>query len=266
MNLRSEVGSDKDGNKVRTTNLFTWDLPQGPNRIETNYPGDADFTAAKDVLHVPTGTLSAKQDGMVTWTFTLQLFGASDTEKVEAAQIRQKPVTFAVDGACSSSDCRRDFNNRFEATFTELENPGTHNGDAIYSGVAARDATFLSVSSSAVFAVPGTPPPTEPPRGGSATTSTTRRVTRPVPTTAALAPINPSPSTTAPQSSTTAETFGTFTTDPTGSGTVAAARTDANPKEQGPPLAVVGATLLALAGLGGVAAFRRYKHGGIDRL
>lgn len=251
---------DAEGNLAKKTAVFPEFLKQDEaHRIETTYAGDDAVEPSADLLHVPKGTLTAEYaEPYVVWTFTLTLRPGTPSAEVEAAR-EDKSVSFAIDDKVPQAV---PLGGDLRATLRTFEATGNHRAIANYSG----DLNFQPVQASAFIHVPESSAPsppatTTPPRP----TTTTRRPTRrvPTPTTAALAPINPggTATTIAGDTTSTFESFGDFTTIPSTTGQLSTA---ANNDGDGPPIAVVATTLLALGVLGGVAAFRRYRKGGID--
>jgi hypothetical protein len=257
-NLAREACGD---NPCSISDDFELDLGFSPHYFKTDYLGDATFKPSLDELGFARGNLDASsqqsEDGdPVTYTFQLLISGATPSNRRP-----QSGVDFFDDQNHSSG--LRPLDQNLRAEWTTEQNTGVVTTTATYT--AGGEDVFLPFTATRVHSVTGRTQPTSQP-GPTATTrrtTTTRRTLGRTPTTAALSPINPGATSTTVFGETTStfEAFGDFTTSaPSTTGELAAASNN----DDGPPIAVVATTLLALAGLGGVAAFRRYRKGGID--
>lgn len=247
----------------RITNDVEFDLALQPHFFSTKYKGVADaFKASEDKLGFARAVLNANkevsEDGeIVDYTFQLLIWEGTPPEFKPKA-----PIQFSDDQG--NGPVTRPLNSDLRAVWQVTQRHGFVTATASYSG---EGDVFLAVQARRTHSV-NAPPAAPPAAGGTPTTAprrptTTRRVTG-TPTTAALAPINPGPSTTIAglETTSTLRTFGDFVTSaPPRTNEIATA---SNNDDEGPPVAVVAGTLLALSALGGVAAYRRYRKGGID--
>jgi hypothetical protein len=250
---------DSEHPKAAITDDITVFLGEDPHYITAAYkPADANaFAPSTDDLGLAIGGMRVEPDQIksnetATFTFTMVVNPATPADPQKRPNGR---VTFSDEKESTtrslspSSDA-----NRLEATWTVVRPPGRWNATAIYSPGSDFFQPVKAERALQVSAVPGE------------TTSTTRRTATTKPkasgartgTTAALAPINPATSTTLGPSDTTNITFGAFPTTPRPTTPVSKGN------NEGPPIAVVVTTLLALGVLGGVAAFRRYRRSAID--
>jgi hypothetical protein len=250
------------------SNDVTLDVGLSPHYFRTDFvPAESNVTLkpSVDELGLARGVLDASnetsQDGdLVTYSFHLLIWPGTPQNRRPTS-----PIRFSDDQGHSTGDSPRQMNSDLKAEWTVSQSTGLVRTTATYPG--GGDDIFLPFEASrnhSVEAKPDAPDNTSKPATTvRRTTTTARRSILRTPTTAALAPINPGPTTTiAGQTSTTLERFGDFTTiSPSTTGQLSAA---SNNDDEGPPIAVVATTMLALAVLGGVAAFRRYRKGGID--
>ena len=264
--LAKSACGDDDVGRCSITDDFPITLGSSPHFFRTDFSGDATFKADREDLAFARATLiddppdRSGASENVTYTMHLLIWKDTPADRKPTGLVDfsdtqgNRPV-----GDCCGLDSTQ------RARWTARHSPGDLTVTANYPG----DDVYLPVRATKAHRVAGpdpvpgptTPVTTTPPR----TTTTRRTLSRTTPTTSALAPINPNPATTVPgDTTTTVPGFGDFVTSapPPTTGNLSAASSDNN--DEGAPVAVVATTLLALAGLGGVAAFRRYKRGGAD--
>jgi hypothetical protein len=263
--IPGQAGEDPVDPKGRITPDVLIDIGFGPHYFTTRYQGNADFKASDDDLGLATAKLEAtpepSQDtDQSTYTFTLAISPSTPLSRRPHGR-----VAFTDDDGHTTAPNDPFLGDDLQETWRVAQRQGRWTVTADYSPSADGTDFFLPINVTRAHQVNAAP-------GVSTTTSTTRRTTvttrRPSTVTtrrngtAALAPINPSSTTTPPppNSTNTAAPSGTFPTSPPLSNDLAANQN----KNDGPPIAVVVTTLLALGVLGGIAAFRRYRRGAVD--
>ncbi len=260
---------DPDDERASITPDVTLKLGFGPHYFTTHYEGTDAFEESDDELGLANGRLEVSpepsQEGTdPTYVFTLVISDKTPTNRRPHGRVAFSDDDGHSTASQSSATSHPQIGNDLRAVWRIAQRPGRWTATADY--LPSDDGTdfFLPISASRAHQVNPRPGQTVP------ATTTTRRTTpttrRPTVTTrrngtaAPLAPINPSSTTTPLQESSTTVTFGSFPTAPRPSGELAANEND----DEGPPLAVVVTTLLALGVLGGIAAFRRYRHSAVD--
>ncbi|HZN12695.1 MAG TPA: hypothetical protein VFB78_00370 [Acidimicrobiales bacterium] len=248
---------DPDHTNAALTDPFERDLGVTPHYLTAAYPGKADaFSASNDELGLAVGAFTAdpepgKQGELVTFTLSLSISTATPGDRKPSGAVQ-----FADNDGHASGPVHPQLNAKYEASWTIGQRTGRWVVVANWPGTDF----FLPVRIAREHQVlAGEPGPTSANR-----TTTTRRPTATTNrsgTTVALAPINPGASTSTSLGETSTQpTFGAFPTTPRSGSEVAASPK----KNEGPPIAVVVTTLLALGVLGGIAAFRRYRRSAID--
>ena len=258
---------DPDDDHAWITDDFTVDLGIAPHYFITKYQGNYAFAASDDELGMAVATMDPatpepSQDGQsVTYTYVLGIWPSSPRKPTGK-------VSFSDDDGHTSSPNDPTIGNDLKATWIVSQRGLT--GGARWTTTAnyPGDDFYLNPKPVSRAHNVNAPPPGAPPATTTSTrkpTVTTRRTTattRRTGVTSALAPINPSSTTTPGQGSSTTVTFGSFPTSPPITTDLSASPSNQN--NDGPPIAVVVTTLLALGVLGGIAAFRRYRHSAVD--
>jgi hypothetical protein len=248
-----------DGGNAAITEDFVRDLANQPHYLIATYPGKADtFGSSSDELGLATADFRAdpepsRQGELVTFTFSLSISPSTPSNRKPSGS-----VAFNDNDGHATGPVHPGLGADLKASWTLGQRTGRWVVNGYY--LPSDNEFFLPVGITREHQVlagePGATVATVKP-------TTTRRpvaATNRSGTTAALAPINPgaNTSTSLGEISTTVPTFGAFPTTPR---VTTPASTDQN---EGPPIAVVITTLLALGVLGGIAAFRRYRRSAID--
>ncbi|MBA3655423.1 MAG: hypothetical protein H0W70_14665 [Actinobacteria bacterium] len=269
---------DPDNAHGTITADFRVALGSDPHYFITDFqPSDtAAFAASDDDLGLATADITASPEPsdaseIVTYTFNLHIpeFGVRHRPKgrVEFTSTDGQHTNPPQPGVAPRPDddvmINDDGSTTLKASWPVRQKQGRWDTTANYSD---DNHIFLPIAASRAHNVSGSSPTT------AAAVATTRRTSRKTATTirrtpgttAVLAPINPATSSSLPDgSSSSSVTFGDFPTTPGPSSGLAANPLNNN-KSDGPPLAVVATTLLALGVLGGIAAFRRFRRGSLD--
>jgi hypothetical protein len=268
----SAAGQTATGRKLAASPNFDLELSRAPHRIVTTYDGDDNFEAADDdIIDVPTATLTAssassREGEYVTYTFKMNIPPTAPTSERPRGQVR-----FTDDTTATPDPEPHAISDNQTDTWRVTQPPGTR---ITYASYEVGDDPYLPVEATPINHEVSPAPTTAPPPGGSndptttgkpSSTNTTKPKPKGTPTTAALAPINVTPgATTTSVFGATSTTFRpTFPTSPRGAQGLTATGSSSQ-KDEGPPLVVVGSTLLALSVLGAVAAWRRYRKSAID--